>query len=78
MAKKKDIHVVPHPEGWATKKEGAARAGKVTTTQKEAIDAAREQAKRERSEVVIHRKNGKIRDSDSYGEDPNPPKDRKH
>lgn len=78
MAKKKDIHVVPHPEGWATKKEGAARAGKVTTTQKEAIDAAREQAKRERSDVVIHRKNGKIRDSDSYGEDPNPPKDRKH
>jgi uncharacterized protein YdaT len=75
---KKDIHVVPHADGWATKKEGADRAGKVTDTQKEAIDAAREQAKREHVEVVIHRKDGSIRDSDSYGSDPNPPKDEKH
>lgn len=78
MTKKKDIHVVPHPDGWATKKEGAQRARKVTRTQKAAIDTARDQARRERTEVVIHRKNGQIRDSDSYGNDPHPPKDRKH
>ena len=24
---KKDVHVVPHKDGWATKKEGASRAG---------------------------------------------------
>lgn len=76
--KKKDIHVVPHKDGWATKKEGAQRAGKVADTQRAAIDRAREQAKRERVEVVIHRKDGTIRDSDSYGNDPNPPKDKKH
>lgn len=75
---KKDIHVVPHKDGWATKKEGAQRAGTVTDTQKAAIDAARDQAKREQVEVVIHRKDGTIRDSDSYGNDPTPPKDRKH
>ena len=28
--------------------------------------------------VVIHRRDGKIRGSDSYGNDPHPPKDRKH
>ena len=78
MTKKRDIHVVPHDDGWATKKEGASRAGSVTGTQKDAIDRARDQAKRERVEVVIHRKDGTIRDSDSYGNDPNPPKDRKH
>lgn len=75
---KKDIHVVPHKNGWATKKEHAQRAGVVTETQREAIDRAREQAKREHVEVVIHGTNGKIRDSDSYGNDPNPPKDKKY
>lgn len=75
---KKDIHVVPHQSGWASKKEGAARAGVVVDTQKEAIDRARQQAIRERVEVVIHKRDGTIRDSDSYGNDPHPPKDKKH
>jgi uncharacterized protein YdaT len=75
---KKDIHVVPHKDGWATRKEGADRAGAVTDTQKEAIERAREQARRDKVEVVIHRKDGRIRDSDSYGNDPHPPKDKKH
>lgn len=35
---KKDVHVVPHPDGWATQKEGASRAGVVVDTQREAID----------------------------------------
>lgn len=75
---KKDIHVVPHKDGWATKKEGTTRHGVVTETQKEAIERARDQAKREHVEVVIHGRDNKIRDSDSYGRDPNPPKDKKH
>lgn len=78
MPKKRDIHVVPHDSGWATKKEGANRAGSVTDTQKKAIDRAVEQAKREKVEVVIHRRDGTIRDSDSYGNDPIPPKDKKN
>lgn len=73
---KKDIHVIKHNEGWATKKEGAGRVGVVTDTQKQAIERARDQAKRERVEVVIHGRDNKIRDSDSYGRDPNPPKDK--
>jgi uncharacterized protein YdaT len=75
---KKDVHVVPHNGGWATRKEGADRVGVVVDTQKEAIERARDQAKRERVEVVIHRRDGTIRDSDSYGKDPFPPKDRKN
>ena len=78
MSGKKDIHVVPHKDGWATKKEGAGRAGSVHDTQKSAIERAKDQAKRDKTEVVIHRKDGRIRDSDSYGNDPFPPKDRKH
>jgi hypothetical protein len=78
MADKKDIHVVPHDDGWATRREGAGRAGVVTETQQAAIERAREQARRDKVEVVIHRKDGTIRDSDSYGNDPYPPKDKKH
>jgi uncharacterized protein YdaT len=78
MSKKRDIHVVRHADGWATKKEGAQRVGVVTDTQKQAIERARDQAKREKVEVVIHGRDNKIRDSDSYGSDPNPPKDSRH
>ncbi len=78
MSKKRDIHVVPHLTGWATKKEGAQRVSVITNTQKDAINSARNQAKREHVEVVIHRKNGTIRDSDSFGNDPNLPKDKKY
>jgi uncharacterized protein YdaT len=78
MTKKRDIHVVPHNDGWATRKEGAGRVGSTADTQQQAIERAREQAQREKVEVVIHRPDGRIRDSDSYGNDPNPPKDKKH
>lgn len=79
MSKKKDIHVVPHKEGgWATKREGASRAGSKHPTQGAAIDKAKGTAIREKVEVVIHRPDGRIRDSDSYGNDPHPPKDNKH
>lgn len=75
---KKDIHVVPHKDGWATKKEGTTRAGSVHDTKVDALKQGRDQAKREQVELVIHRKDGTIQDSDSYGKDPFPPRDNKH
>ncbi len=71
---KKNVHVVKHEGGWAARKAGAARASVVTTTQGEAIDAGRRIAARERSELVIHGRDGKIREKDSHGRDPYPPK----
>ena len=70
----KRIHVGPHGTGWATRSEGASRVGSTQRTQAEATEAAREQAIREGGEVVIHRPDGRIRDSNSYGNDPFPPK----
>lgn len=78
MASKKDIHVVPHDDGWAVKREGGSRASSTHRTQAEAQDRARDMAKREKVEMVTHGKDGRIRDSDSYGNDPFPPKDKKH
>lgn len=79
MGDKKDLHVTKRPSGdWQVKREGAERASSTHRTQAEAAEQARDQARREHVEVVIHRPDGRIRDSDSYGNDPCPPEDRKH
>lgn len=75
---KKDIHVVPRDGGWAVRREQAHRDSSHHDRKSDAMDAARETARRERVEVVDHGRDGKIRDSDSYGNDPYPPKDKKH
>lgn len=75
---KKNQHVVPLGNGWAVKREGSKRFTIITETQKDAITVARGIAKNNKTELVIHGKDGKIRDRDSYGSDPYPPKDNKH
>jgi len=74
----KNQHVVPREGRWAVRGEGNERVTSIHDTQREAIDAARQIAQRQRTEVVIHRPDGRIRDKDSYGNDPCPPKDTKH
>ena len=73
MAGKKQ-HVVQRPDGWGVLGAGNSRDTKHTQTQKEAIEHAREIAINQGSEVVIHGTDGKIREKNSYGKDPNPPK----
>jgi len=73
----KNQHVVPHSGGWAVKGGGNSRATSVHSTQKEAIDAGRKIAKNKETELVIHRPNGRIRDKNSYGNDPFPPRDKR-
>ena len=70
----KDQHVVPHPDGWAVKGEGNSKPTAVTNTQQDAIDVAKEIAKNQQSELLIHGKDGQIRARNSYGNDPFPPK----
>lgn len=79
MSKKgKNQHVVPNGDkGWKLQGEGNMRATKLAKTQKEVIDIGRKISKNQKSELVIHGKDGKIRDKDSYGNDPHPPKDKK-
>jgi hypothetical protein len=47
-------------------------------TQSGAIGAAQKIARTEKTEVVIHDRKNHIRDLDSYGNDPFPPRDKKH
>lgn len=71
----KNQHVTPHPYGgWQVKGAGNNRATVCTNTQSKAINIARPIAKNQSSELVIHRPNGQIRDKDSHGRDPFPPR----
>ena len=74
----RDYHVVPHNGGWAVRREGSERVSSTHDTQTEAIQGGRHFAQNQGVELVIHRPNGQIRDSDSYGNDPMPPRDAKH
>lgn len=71
--------VTPRPDGqWQHRGDGNERTTRVTATQREAIDSARSVAQNQETEVVVHGKDGRIRSKDSYGRDPNPPKDKEH
>lgn len=71
---KRNQHVVPHGDDWAVKGAGAGRATVVVDTQKEAIDRARDIARNQGTELLIHGRDGRIRERDSHGNDPFPPK----
>jgi hypothetical protein len=71
---KKNQHVVPQNGQWAVRGEGNSRASGVFKTQADAIDYARERARNNRSELLIHGQDGRIREKNSYGRDSFPPK----
>jgi hypothetical protein len=71
----KNQHVTPHTSGqWQVKGAGNSRATVVTNTQTEATKIAREIAINQKSEMFVHGANGQIRQRNSYGNDPFPPK----
>ncbi|MFA5156811.1 MAG: DUF2188 domain-containing protein [Candidatus Omnitrophota bacterium] len=74
----KNQHVVPYGDKWAVRGEKNSRITSDHHTQGAAISAAVKIAKHEKSEVVIHGRDAKIRDKDSYGSDSCPPRDKKY
>lgn len=77
---KKNIHTVYNRdrEMWETKKEGQAKPLASSHTKATAGEKSVKEAKKAEVEHVIHNKDGKISDKDSYGKDYNPPIDKKH
>ena len=71
-------HVVANPKGgWSVRQSGASRATRVFETQEDAVKFGKTVAKKERTELYVHRADGTIRQKDSYGADPMPPRDRR-
>ena len=73
---KKTVHVTPHGDDWQVKRSGNDRATVVTPTQQDAIEIGRDIARDMGTEFFIHGRKGQIRERDSYGNDPCPPKDK--
>lgn len=69
----KNQHVVPKDGRWAVRGAGSRKATRVYATQAEAISAARQIARNQGTDLVIHRPDGRIREKNSYGNDPFPP-----
>lgn len=57
-------------DNWQVKGEGASCAFFVTTTQSEAINLSRRICSNQESELIVHRRDGRIRARDSHGHDP--------
>jgi hypothetical protein len=74
----KNIHTVPYGTKWAVKKESTEKPISIHNTKAAALDKGASEARKAHAEHVIHGKDGKIQDKDSYGKDPCPPKDVKH
>lgn len=74
MTRERNQHVVPTTDGWAVRRAGSPKATKVFGTQREAIERGREIARNQRSELLIHGRDGRIREKNTYGRDRNPPK----
>ncbi len=70
MKKQKNVHVIPNGLHWSAKSAGSSRAASNCDTQAEAIARARQIAINRHSEVIIHGKDGIIREKNSYGNDP--------
>lgn len=72
-------HVVPNSErgGWDVKRGGAERASAHAGTKSGAEKIGRQISQNQNTELVIHGRDGKIQRSDSHGNDPCPPKDKR-
>jgi len=76
---KKNIHITHREDKtWAVIGADDSRASSIHSTQAEAIATGKPLAIKNQSELVIHGRDNKIVNSNSFGNDPNPPKDKKH
>jgi hypothetical protein len=74
----KNEHIVPTDGGWSVRGDGSGRATSDQKTQSAAINAARDIAKNQKTELVVHGRHSTPRDKDGCGNDPCQPKDRKY
>ena len=70
-----NLHVVLRNDGWAVRAEGRSRATSIHKSQREAIDSARQLAQQTTTTVVIHGRDGRIKERTSYVPNPRAPRE---
>ena len=71
-------YVVRYDDAWVVRAEGSDRVTSIHRTQHAAENVGRHIAKNLGTELFIQGRDGKFRDRDSFGNDPCPPRNRKH
>lgn len=74
-----DVQVSPKGSGrsgYTVKQDGQVLSQH--NKQSTAIDAGKREAKKDAVDLTIRGRDGRIRSKDSYGNDPNPPRDTEH
>lgn len=76
LGKKAGIHTTPNPagKGWVNQQGGEVLSNH--RLKERAVEQGRIDAQRDKVEHAIHNRDGRISEKNSYGNDPNPPKDR--
>jgi len=70
----KNIWVVRHSSGWAVRIEGDSSPVFIYNRQALAIAQGLTLARKRRCELIIQNRKAKIREKNSYGNDPHPPR----
>lgn len=68
MPRGQGIHVVPRAGKWGL--DGMGVPDKTYDKQSDAIQAGRDVARQQRTELIVHGRDGQIRMRNSYGNDP--------
>lgn len=67
---KKAHHVVPKADGrWAVRKYRSARASRVFSNRRDAVQYAKKAAQKQGGFMYIHDSDGRVRSRTSYGDD---------
>ena len=74
---KKDVHTTPNPKGKGWVNQVGGEIVSRHRNKDNAQDRGRDIARDNQSEHTIHRRDGTIGEKNSYGKDPNPPKDKR-
>jgi hypothetical protein len=74
----KALHVMPKPDGWVVTTSGAEHLTQQFPRKQDAVEFGESVAKRNKTSLIVHRRDGRIEQVDSYGADPLPPRDRNH
>jgi hypothetical protein len=72
------LHVVPQADGWVVTASGAAAPTRQFSRKEEAVEFGDSVARRRRTGLIIHGRDGRIQEVASYGADPFPPRERRN
>ena len=72
------LHVVPKSGGWVVTASGAAQPTQQFSRKEDAVQFGESVAKRKRTSLIIHDRDGKVQDVDTYASDPTSAQDRNH